>query len=215
MTADKWNVKASGTANDGGTVLSITGGEPGGHTAAVRYQDPDYGPVYHRFDGGDGLVCTRDGEHKSVIVSIDEGPEIRVDVTDYKPGRGRITDENRAAKAKAGDPDAIAATAASARNISSATTDEVSVAENDEEVKKVDPANVNPPTQEPEDGDGVVARPGMNPDDIGKTQEAIDEPKKALATPDDPASPHSNTPEPDTTEKSDHASKRSTKKDSK
>ena len=179
MSSDKVKVHASGTADGGGTVVSISGGEPGGHTAAIRFLDPDYGPVYHRFDGGEGLVVTNDNVRGSVIVSVDEGPEVRVDVTDYKPGRGKVTDDNRGDKARKGDPDAIAAIAGVARNISSSTTDEISVAENDEEVKKVDTSNVNPKTEEPVDDDEVVARPGMNPDDVGKTQEAIDNPKKA------------------------------------
>lgn len=206
--AGKVKVTASGTPNDGGTVVSISGGEPGGHTASIRYLDPDYGPVYHRFDGGDGLVAVRDGEHESVIVVIDEHEEIRVDVEQYKKRRGKVTDENRAKKALAGDPDAIHDLASVPANVTAATEDEVSVAANDEEVKKVDAARADG-SHEPAsntDDDEVVARPGMNPDDIGKTQEAIDNPKKAVATPDDPLSPHG-PPEDDTTEKSDHKSK--------
>ena len=198
--AGKVKVVASGTPNDGGTVVSISGGDPGGHTAAVRFLDPDYGPVYHRFDGGDGLVVTRDGEHESVIVVIDEGPEVRVDVEDYKKRRGKVTDENRAKKALAGDPDAIADLASVPGNVTAATTAEVSVAENDEEVKKVDAARADG-SHEPEsnaDDEPAVYRPGMNPDDAGKTQEAIDNPKKPIATPDDPSAPHGDgEPQPD------------------
>jgi hypothetical protein len=203
--AGKVKVHASGTPDGGGTVVSISGGELGGHTASIRFLDPDYGPVYHRFDGGEGLVVTNDNVRGSVIVSVDEGEEVRVDVTPYKPGRGKVTDETRGDKARAGDPDAIAAIDGVARNISSTTTDEVAVAQNDGEVRKVDAANVNPKTEDPGAEPEVVARPGMNPDDVGKTQEAIDHPKKAVATPDDPASPHG-PPEDDTSEKSDHAS---------
>ena len=177
--ADKVKVRASGTPNDGGTVVSIAGADPGGHTAAVRFLGPDYGPVYHRFDGGDGLVVTRDGEHESVIVVIDEGPEVRVDVDDYKPGRGKSTDENRGARALAGDPDAIADLASVPANVGTGTTQEVSVAANDEEVKKVDAARADgshePAQSEPDEE--LVARPGMNPDDAGKPQPAIDKKK--------------------------------------
>lgn len=209
--AENVKVKASGTPEGGKTVVSISGGEPGGHTASIRFLGPDYGPVFHRFDGGEGLIVTNDHERSEVIVSVDEGPEYRVEVTPYKPGRGKVTDDNRGDKARAGDPDAISAIANVARNIGPGTTDEISVAENDEEVKKVDTSNVNIREDDPgADGD-VVARPGMNPDDVGKTQEAIDHPKKAVATPDDPASPHG-PPEDDTSEKSDHKSDDAKKK---
>lgn len=104
MSSDKVKVRASATADGGATVVTVDGGEPGGHTATVRFQDPDYGPSAYSFDAANGLVVERAAVHGSVIVVVDGGGELRVDVAEYVPAK--VEKPKPAAKVEADDESA-------------------------------------------------------------------------------------------------------------